>query len=90
MSQLQRDLSRRAYAPDHDHIDPDQMMQARAVARRYDIAMRTLDRWLQKTHLAFPKPVMVTRDVTGRVCARFWRVADLIDWERRQATGGGA
>lgn len=83
--QLQRDSSRRVYAPDHDHIDPDQKMQARAVARRFDISVRTLDRWLQKPHLAFPKPCMVTHDVAGRVSARFWRVGDLIAWERRQA-----
>jgi predicted DNA-binding transcriptional regulator AlpA len=44
----------------------DTMMQARAVAKRYDISVRTLDRWLQKPHLAFPKPVMVTRDIAGR------------------------
>jgi hypothetical protein len=62
-----------------------QLIQARGVADRYQISVRTLDRWLTKTHLAFPGPVMVTHDVTGRVCARFWRLGDLVEWERQQA-----
>jgi hypothetical protein len=72
--------------PDREPIfDQSNMIQARAVANRYSISTRTLDRWLQKPHLAFPQPVMVTRDITGRVSARFWRLADLVAWERAQA-----
>jgi hypothetical protein len=65
--------------------DLDQLMQARGVADRFDITVRTLDRWLQKPHLAFPRPAMVTHDISGRVRARFWRVADLAAWESQQA-----
>jgi predicted DNA-binding transcriptional regulator AlpA len=65
--------------------NPDAMIQARGVAERYDISMRTLDRWLQKPRFGFPRPVMVTRDVAGRVAGRFWRLGDLIEFERRQA-----
>jgi predicted DNA-binding transcriptional regulator AlpA len=70
----------------HEHVDTDnKMIQARAVANRYDISTRTLDRWIRKPHLRFPQPIMVTHDIAGRVSARFWRIGDLIDWERRQA-----
>ena len=37
--------------PEHVTRDADRMMQASSVAARYDISVRTLDRWLQKTHL---------------------------------------
>jgi hypothetical protein len=68
------------------HHDPsERMMQARSVAARYDISVRTLDRWLQKPHLKFPPQAMVTRDVAGRVSGRFWRISDLAAWERGQA-----
>jgi hypothetical protein len=67
-----------------------QLVQARGVANRYQISVRTLDRWLQKPHLVFPRAVMVTHDVTGRVCARFWRVSDLVEWERKQAASQSA
>jgi hypothetical protein len=68
-----------------ESIDPDIKIQARGVARRYDISVRTLDRWLQKPHIDFPKPAMVMHDIAGRVSARFWRLGDLIVWERAQA-----
>ena len=61
-------------------------MQASSVAARYDISVRTLDRWLRKPHLEFPQPVMLMHDVAGRVSSRFWRLGDLIAWERSQVT----
>jgi predicted DNA-binding transcriptional regulator AlpA len=68
------------------HHDPsERMMQARGVARRYAISVRTLDRWLLTPHIDFPKPVMLMHNVAGRVSARFWRLGDLIVWEREQA-----
>ena len=70
---------------DTEIIDPDRMIQASSVAARYDISVRTLDRWLQKPHLGFPPPVMVTRDIAGRVSSRFWRPSHLVAWERAQA-----
>jgi predicted DNA-binding transcriptional regulator AlpA len=71
--------------PEHLPVDPERRIQARRVAERYDISVRTLDRWLQKSHLEFPQPVMFMHDVAGRVSARFWRLGDLIDWDRAQA-----
>jgi predicted DNA-binding transcriptional regulator AlpA len=69
----------------HPESDPDIKMQARAVARRFGVSVRTLDRWLHKPHLAFPQPVMLVHDVAGRVCTRLWRLSDLVAWERSQA-----
>jgi hypothetical protein len=67
-------------------FDPERRIQARSVAGRYDISGRTLDRWLQKPHLEFPQPVMLLHDVAGRVSSRFWRLGDLIAWDRKRAT----
>jgi predicted DNA-binding transcriptional regulator AlpA len=71
--------------PEHVAVDPERRIQARRVAARYDISVRTLDRWLQKPHLDFPQPVMLMHDVVGRVSSRFWRIGDLVTWERAQA-----
>jgi hypothetical protein len=50
----------------------------RLVAERYDVTVRTLERWDQKTELGFPKPVYVRR--------RRFRVIDkLDDWDRANA-----
>jgi hypothetical protein len=72
------DFERRAPAPDR-------MVQASGVADRYSITVRTLDRWLQKPALDFPKPVLLMHDVTGRVSMRLWRAGDLVEWERAHA-----
>jgi hypothetical protein len=73
---------------DIDHLD--QKLTARSVARRYDVSTRTLDRWLTRPHMHFPKPVMFTYDVAGRVAGRYWRLGDLAAWEQRQAVSGAA
>ncbi len=57
-------LDVRAPARHSDSADPDQMILTRAVATRYGISVRTLDRWLVKP-IAFPRPTMVTRDIIG-------------------------
>jgi hypothetical protein len=69
----------RAPARHLDSTDPDQMMGTRAVATRYDISMRTLDRWLERHDLAFPRPAMVVG------IRRYWRLGALIAWEHAQA-----
>jgi hypothetical protein len=77
-------LKRAAPAQNPETIDPDTMLQASSVAGRYDISARTLDRWILKPNFGFPQPAMKTLDITGRVSARFWRLGDLIAWERAQ------
>jgi hypothetical protein len=74
------DLSSRNSGPDLDRL-----LKASSVARRFDISVRTLDRWVIARHRAFPTPVMFTKDCSGRVSSRFWRLGDLIEWERTQA-----
>jgi predicted DNA-binding transcriptional regulator AlpA len=85
MSQM---LHAHACDPQFTDLD-DRKITARSVANRFDISVRTLDRWILKPHLAFPKPVMFTHDIAGRVSARFWRLGDLIAWERAQAVNRG-
>lgn len=66
-------------------VDLDIRIKASAVARRYGVAVRTLDRWITKPHLDFPAPTLVLHDVVGRPCVRLWRLGDLIEWERAKA-----
>jgi hypothetical protein len=82
---LRQDLLKRTHARNPETIDPQHMIQARGVAVRYDICVRTLDRWLLKPRLDFPKPAMLMHDIAGRVSARFWRLGDLLEWERAHA-----
>jgi hypothetical protein len=67
-------------SPDHDL-----KLTARSVARRLDVTVRTVDRWLTQPHMGFPQPIMRTFDISGRVANRYWRLGDLVEWERQQA-----
>ena len=50
----------------------------RQVAQRYDVSVRTLERWDLKPELGFPKP--------SRIHGRRYRdLAELEAWERAQA-----
>ena len=57
---------------------PDQRLPATAVARRYGVVIRTLNRWLIDPKLGFPKPEIVN----GR---RYWTAATLRIWDRSRA-----
>jgi hypothetical protein len=59
------------------------LVPARKVQDRYDIADRTLDRWLANPALNFPKPVVINK-------RRYWRLGALVSWERTRAAGGVA
>jgi predicted DNA-binding transcriptional regulator AlpA len=74
-----------AHARDMQSIDHDRKLTARSVARRLDVSVRTIDRWLTKSHMRFPPPVMTTKDAIGRIAHRYWRLGDILEWERRQA-----
>jgi hypothetical protein len=54
------------------------LMPARKVQERYDIADRTLDRWLESKTLDFPRPVVINK-------RRYWRIAELEMWERARS-----
>jgi hypothetical protein len=62
----------------------DDLIRASTVATHFDITVRTLDRWMARPHMNFPKPAMVTHDVAGRVANRFWRVADVVEWRKQR------
>ncbi len=52
---------------------------AREVWKRYSITSRTLSRWLERTELHFPKPLVVN----GR---RYWWLSELEAWERSRVS----
>jgi hypothetical protein len=53
-------------------------LPAPKVCRRYDITPRTLDRWLEREALNFPRPLVINR-------RRYWPLDSLIAWELAQA-----
>ena len=59
------------------------LLPARKVQLRYDIADRTLDRWLSVAGLNFPRPVVINR-------RRYFKVDELRTWERQRAAGGAS
>jgi hypothetical protein len=54
-----------------------QLAPARKVLERYDIADRTLDRWVATKALNFPQPIYIRK-------RRYFRVCELVAWERQQ------
>jgi predicted DNA-binding transcriptional regulator AlpA len=56
-------------------------LPARAVWERYGVTSMTLYRWIENDALAFPKPIYIGR-------FRFWKIADLVDWERARPKAG--
>ena len=61
-------------------MDPNEeaLLPARKTQQRYDIADRTLDRWLAAPALNFPRPVVINR-------RRYFRIRELQAWERQRA-----
>ena len=62
-----------------DNTDED-LLPARKVQLRYDIADRTLDRWLPVPELNFPRPVVINR-------RRYFKIGELQVWERARTRG---
>jgi predicted DNA-binding transcriptional regulator AlpA len=58
----------------------DVRLPAKLVWQRYSVTDRTLDRWLTRPELRFPKPIAV---INGR---RYWSLAELEAWERERAS----
>ncbi len=75
-----------AHACDMQLIDHDHKLTTRSVAQRLDVSVRTIERWMERPHVGFPPPVMRTYDATGRVSCRFWRLGDILEWERIQGS----
>jgi predicted DNA-binding transcriptional regulator AlpA len=60
----------------------DRFAPAREVWSRYGVTAMTLHRWLHDDQMAFPRPVYLGR-------FRYWKVADLEQWERSRALING-
>jgi hypothetical protein len=54
------------------------LLADRLVAERYDVTVRTLERWDQKPELGFPPPVYIRR-------RRFREIENLDAWDRANA-----
>lgn len=63
--------------------DASPMVPARTVMNRYGVVSRTLDRWVKNAALGFPAPVVINR-------RRYFRLAELEQWERERAAGRAA
>ena len=58
--------------------DKEVYLTAPQVCQRYNISDMSLWRWLNNPALGFPQPLKINR-------RRYFREAELIEWERRQA-----
>jgi predicted DNA-binding transcriptional regulator AlpA len=56
----------------------------RVKARYSNVSDMTISRWMANPKVGFPRPVAFG----GRY--RFWKLTDLIEWERKRAAGKGA
>jgi predicted DNA-binding transcriptional regulator AlpA len=65
-------------------LDPvdDVLMPARQVWERYGVTDVCLWRWLQDSKMKFPEPTRINN-------RRYWRIADLVAWERARAANRG-
>jgi predicted DNA-binding transcriptional regulator AlpA len=54
-------------------------LPAGTVRARYGVSDMSLWRWLRDEEMNFPKPIYINR-------YRYWRVADLLEWERTRPT----
>jgi hypothetical protein len=57
------------------------MLRKHAVAARYDVNPRTVDRWLCDPNLSFPAPIIIAR-------SPLWDEDQLEAWERDRAKPG--
>ncbi len=63
-----------------EHPDADVFLDARAVRRRYGgRSEMALYRWIRDPDLGFPAPIYI-------LAYRYWRLADLLEWERTRPT----
>ena len=58
--------------PERFHLLP-----IRHVSIRYGVSIRTLDRWLNRPDMSFPRPIIIAS-------RRYWYKAQLTSWETRQ------
>jgi predicted DNA-binding transcriptional regulator AlpA len=71
----------RADLPDGAIPGDDRFLPARSVWERYGITSMSLYRWERDEKTEFPRPFYIGR-------FRFWRLADLIEWENSRPRTG--
>jgi hypothetical protein len=59
-------------------IGGDLLLPAHILLERYDIAGRTLDRWLHRADLRFPRPFVINK-------RRYFKLHEIENWERARA-----
>jgi hypothetical protein len=59
------------------------LLSDRQVAQRYDVVVRTLERWDLQPDLGFPPPVRINR-------RRYRELAALETWEKKKAAQAGS
>lgn len=55
---------------------PDVRLPTKAVAKRYDVTIRTVERWSDNPALGFPKPIVVN-------ARKYFRLSELEAWESK-------
>lgn len=63
-----------------DTDEDEKFLPARLVLDRYSISEMSLWRWLHDPEMQFPEPVYLGR-------FRYWKLSDLLTWERSRARG---
>jgi hypothetical protein len=63
--------------------EPEQHLPTTAVARRYNVTPRSVDRWVDDPDLGFPKPVIMNK-------RKYWSIRALVDYDRKVATAVNA
>jgi hypothetical protein len=66
-----------------DATDDDAFLPAARVRARYGVSAMSLHRWLRHPTLRFPKPLYIGR-------YRYWKLRELIEWERSRARSEAA
>jgi predicted DNA-binding transcriptional regulator AlpA len=61
----------------------DPLLPAAEVTKRYSVSSMTIYRWVRDNSLSFPAPIYINK-------RRYWRVSELVSWERSRVTGGAA
>jgi hypothetical protein len=56
--------------------DPDRRLPAIAVAKRYGVTVRTVDRWVEDPDVSFPPPDVIINN------RRYWTLPTLRAWDR--------
>lgn len=60
------------------NTDGERLLPIRQLLSRYSVSDRTIDRWLADPRVGFPQPIVIQR-------RRFWRLADIEQFERSRA-----